>query len=339
MGWVRRAGFEVRIAAGSRDGGVELPAGASFCRVRSLGWGTSRTTGLAALEGLLGWADVVHVQNVMNPAAFKRAVGHERVVVTVQDHRVFCPGPGKTLPDGSRCSESMSDDVCSRCVPDLSYRAAMLDLTRRRLRALKEARTVVALSSYMAAELEQAGVGRIEVIPPWVDVGAERTEAGEVVIMGGRLVEHKAPQTGLRAWERAGRPLQLVVAGSGPLEDRLAGARLLGWLEVRELRSWLRKSRMLIFPSQWQEPFGILGVEALAEGTPVVVAERGGTRDWSGTGCLAVPPGDERAMAAAIRGLAENPEEALRLGRAGQREVGRCFSPEAVQELLAGLYA
>ena len=338
MGWVRRTGSEVQVVAGSMDGGVELPAGAIFHRVRSLGRGVSRAAGLDALDDLLGWADVVHIQNVMNPAALNRAVRHRRVIVTVQDHRVFCPGPGRTLPDGSRCSEPMDDRVCTRCLPDPGYRTAMLDLTRERLHALQKAGTAVVLSSYMATELEQAGVRRIEVIPPWVDVGPERTDAGEVIIMGGRLVEHKAPQAALRAWERAGRPLPLVVAGSGALEDRLADARLLGWLGDRQLRSWLRKSRMLIFPTRWQEPFGILGVEALAEGTPVVVAESGGTRDWSGEGCVTVPPGDEGAMAAAIRELALDPEEALRRGRAGQREVDRLFSSEEVQKLLWGLY-
>lgn len=338
MGWVRSTGWEVQVVAGSMDGGVELAGGTTFHRVRSLGRGVSRTAGLETLDDLLGWADVVHVQNVMNPDALERAVRHQRLIVTVQDHRLFCPGPGRTLPDGTRCLEPMGDRVCSRCLPDSGYRAAMLDLTRRRLRALHEVGTTVVLSAYMAAELEQAGVRRVEVIPPWVDVGPERTEAGEVIIMGGRLVEHKAPQVALGAWERAGRPLPLVVAGSGALEERLADARLLGWLGDRELRSRLRESRMLIFPARWQEPFGILGVEALAEGTPVVVAESGGTGDWSGEGCVTVPPGDEAAMAAAIRELAEDPGEALRLGRAGQEEVERLFSPEGVQRLLKGLY-
>ncbi len=338
MGWVRRTGSEVQVGAGSMDRGVELPTGTIFRRVRSLSRGVSRTAGLAALDDLLGWADVVHIQNVMNPDALERVVRHQRAIVTVQDHRAFCPGPGRTLPDGSRCSEPMSDLVCARCLPDPGYRAALLDLTRRRLRALHKAGTTVVLSSYMAAELEQAGVRRVQVIPPWIEVGPERADAGEVIIVGGRLVEHKAPCDALRAWERAGRPLPLVVAGSGALQDRLAGARLLGWLGDRELRSWLRASRMLIFPARWQEPFGILGVEALAEGTPVVVAERGGTRDWSGEGCVTVPPGDDGAMAAAIRELAEDPERALRLGSVGQREVERLFSPEGVQVLLQGLY-
>ena len=44
-------------------------------------------------------ADVVHVQNVMNPTALTRLVSSGRAVVTVQDHRVFCPGPGRTPPD------------------------------------------------------------------------------------------------------------------------------------------------------------------------------------------------------------------------------------------------
>ena len=72
--------------------------------------------GLTRLPDLLANADVVHIQNVMNPTAIKLA--KERpCVATIQDHRVFCPGPGHP-PSGSRCTEPMNDRTCGTCLPN-----------------------------------------------------------------------------------------------------------------------------------------------------------------------------------------------------------------------------
>jgi glycosyltransferase involved in cell wall biosynthesis len=273
----------------------------------------------------------------MNPTALLMAVDHGRTVVTIQDHRVFCPGLGKTLSDGRACTVEMTDAACRVCVPDDAYRQSTLALTRRRLDALRAAEIVV-LSRYMAEQLAVVGVTPARVIPPWVETGPDRTDPGSTFMLGGRLVAHKGIMAGWKAWDRAGRPLRLVVAGSGPLESELSGADRRGWLAPEDLRLALRSARALIFPTRWQEPFGILGLEALAQGTPVVLAESGGTVDWSGSGCLRVPAGDVSAMAAAINTLAEDPELAIELGRAGQAAVGKAFRRDRIAPKLDELY-
>lgn len=330
-------GFRVTVAFGRDEGGTAFPAEARRCRVPGLSGRVASGARLSALDGLLGDADVIHVQNVMNPVALSRATAHGRTVVTVQDHRVFCPGGGKTFPDGSVCSSSMADSVCRTCLPDDEYRKRTLELTQQRLDALKPARLVV-LSRYMAAELAAAGLGGARVIPPWIERGATRREAGSSVILGGRMVAHKGVLGGWRAWDLAGRPLPMEVAGAGPLESELEGADLLGWLGPEALVQTLRRARVLIFPARWQEPFGILGLEALAQGTPVVVAAGGGTAEWSDEGCVRVAQGDEAAMAEALGELAADPAAAMALGRAGQEAVGLRFARESIVSKLGELY-
>jgi hypothetical protein len=331
------AGHRVTIGFGRDDGGLRCRDGAKLERVKGLSTMVESSRRLDGLGRLLAAADVVHAQNIMNPTALGVIVGHGRTVVTVQDHRVFCPGPGKTLPDGSACPSAMMDELCSRCVPGGVYLRRTLELTRRRLAALAGA-AVVVLSRYMADELEKVGVADALVVPPWVEVGPERLEAGMHFLLGGRLVEHKGVVDGWRAWSGAGRPLPLKVAGSGPLEPELVGAEPRGWLDSEDLRHALRRARALLFPARWQEPFGILGLEALAQGTPVVVAECGGTAEWSGSGCLRVPPGDVPAMTAAIERLARDPEFALDLGRAGRAAIGEVFVRERIAPMLDELY-
>lgn len=325
------------VAFGRDEGGIAFPAEVRRCRVPGLSNRVASGARLGALDALMDEADVIHVQNVMNPVALARATARGRTVVTIQDHRVFCPGGGKTLPDGSACSTCMDDGVCRACLPDDAYRRSILELTRQRLDALRPAQVVV-LSHYMATELAATGITGARVIPPWIERGSARADAGSTVILGGRLVAHKAVLGGWRAWNLAGRPLPMEVAGAGPLETELEGVTLLGWLEPAGLVEALRRARVLIFPARWQEPFGILGAEALAQGTPVVVSDLGGTAEWSRDGCVRVPPGDVAAMAEAVGDLAADSGAARALGRAGQVAVGRRFARERIVAELEELY-
>lgn len=333
----RRAGHRVSVAFGRNERGAAEPDGVETFRIKGLAGRTDSPSCLNGLAELLNGADVVHVQNVMNPTALRMAVDRGRTVVTVQDHRVFCPGPGKTMPDGSVCTTPMEDSLCRTCLPDGNYRRSTIDLTRSRLEAMQGARLIV-LSSYMARELEAAGLPGAEVIPPWVEVAEPRTDPGSAIFLGGRLVAHKGIVDGWFSWCEAGRPLPLVVAGSGALESELHGAVIRGWLVPGDLRAVLGSSRALLFPARWQEPFGILGVEALAQGTPVVVAECGGTSEWSAQGCITVRSGDVPAMAAAIVDLVSDAEGAMALGRAGQSAVRDRFTRRHIADRILDLY-
>jgi glycosyltransferase involved in cell wall biosynthesis len=331
-------GARVTVACGRIERELELPEVDETIRVRGLAAAVASSARLAGLAAPLGAAQLVHVQNVMNPVAIAAAVATGRAVVTVQDHRVFCPGMGKTMPDGTACQRQMSHEACSECLPDRDYRARTLELTRARRDALDGARLVV-LSRFMAAELEREGLAGVEVLPPWLEVGPERDDAGDGFLVGGRLVGHKGVRDAHRAWHRAATGLPLRVAGDGPLADDLAETEPLGWLSPGRLREELRRARALLFPSVWQEPLGILALEALAEGTPVIVADVGGTSDWSDAGCIRVPPGETEAMAEALRRLADDPEAALELGRRGREMVADRFSRVTIEPRLQALYA
>jgi glycosyltransferase involved in cell wall biosynthesis len=331
------AGHETTIAAGRVERGVPEAFARRTTILRGLARPTAAPTRLDGLAELAENVDVVHVQNVMNPIAIRQAVSTGRAVVTVQDHRVLCPGPGRTLPDGRRCTATMHVEVCAACLRDASYRERMVRLTAERRDALVGARLVV-LSRYMADELASAGLAEATVIPPWVEADPDPSHPGGGFLLGGRLVAHKAPLQAWAAWRAAGEPLPLRVAGTGPAAEVLHDAELLGWLDCAQLRSELRRARALLFPTRWQEPFGILGVEAQAMGTPVVVVDRGGTPDWSEAGCVHVPAGDVPAMAEAIRCLAGDPELARRLGREGWSRVRERYARASLLGELLAVY-
>ncbi len=335
--WAVAAGNRVVVAFGRAETDVRLPTGSRGVRVRGLASKVESTQRLAQLSGLLCDADVVHLQNVMNPVALRDAAATGRAVATIQDHRVFCPGPGKTLPCGSGCEHAMSDDRCRACLPDDEYRARLVELTGARREALEDFRLVV-LSKYMKRELDRVGLCGAEVIPPWVEVGDDPPDPGCGFLIGGRLVDHKGVIDGWSAWRTSACDSPLRVAGDGPLSDRVDGAEHLGWLSATALRGVLRRSRALVFPSRWQEPFGVIGVEALAEATPVIVAATGGTGEWSDAGCLRVAAGDVAEMAEAISRLDGDPGLARRFGIEGRIMVADRFRRAPIEGRLDRLY-
>jgi glycosyltransferase involved in cell wall biosynthesis len=120
----------------------------------------------------------------------------------------------------------------------------------------------------------------------------------------GRLVPEKGcvELAGLAA--RAGVPI--IFVGTGPCEAAIRAAnpdaRLLGWLPPAQAFEIVRKCRALIFPSKWHETSGLVCLEALANGVPVVASVRtaaAGVVQHGVTGMI-VDPIDEAAMMAAL---------------------------------------
>ena len=296
------AGHEQHLAVGRDDGAVRPP-----CPVTVVAGLDARTRADADLDPLLARLrpDVVHVHNVVNPAVLAWAAG-VNAAVTVQDHRFFCPGRGKWTADGRVCGEAMGRETCAGCFDDPGYFEAVLELTVERLEAVRGLRLTV-LSSYMKRELVQAGIAaaHVAVVPPVVyglDFEAQ-ADGPPCVLFAGRVVEAKGVREAIDAWRRSGSPLPLVVAGTGPLrrEIEAAGVEVLGWLDRRRLSAAYRRAAVLVMPSRWQEPFGIVGLEALALGTPVAAWDSGGVREWHPGGDLLVPWGDVDGLAGALR--------------------------------------
>jgi glycogen(starch) synthase len=79
-----------------------------------------------------------------------------------------------------------------------------------------------------------------------------------------------------------------------------------------QLAAEYRNADAALFTPRWEEPFGLVPIEAMSQATPVVATRRGGSAEFlvDGENCLAVPPDDPDAVAAAVRRLAA--DEGLR---------------------------
>lgn len=143
--------------------------------------------------------------------------------------------------------------------------------------------------------------------------------------------------------------VRVVVAGDGPLKGQLEQqARALGvaervtfygFADDEQRDRLLRVAQVAVFPSLY-EPFGIVALEAMAAGVPVVVGAVGGfaeivTRGQTG---LHAAPGDARALADAVVDVLSNPGLADRLRGAARRDVATKYSWDRIAGATAGIY-
>ena len=88
---------------------------------------------------------------------------------------------------------------------------------------------------------------------------------------------------------------------------REGAVHFLGNMGTAEMPGVYAASDVAVVPSVWQEPFGLVAVEALASSRPVIASGAGGLPEVVDEGCgVLVPPGDERALLEAMRALADD---------------------------------
>ena len=87
-------------------------------------------------------------------------------------------------------------------------------------------------------------------------------------------------------------------------------------------------AKLVVVPSRWPEPFGMIGLEAMHYGRPVVAFRVGGIPDWleHGVTGLLAPEQDTRALAQAIDQLLADPQLCAKFGAAAQSCVREKFS-------------
>lgn len=194
---------------------------------------------------------------------------------------------------------------------------------RVRSNVLRGLAGLVVASEYMRQVYVQHGVpdSDVHVIPPPAAFAPDPTppatrQSRSRVLFLGRLTSGKGGVKAVQATARCqrilGRPLHLTLAGDGPELARCKQLALElgietdfpGWVGPEKRLELLRSADVLLVPSMWPEPFGIVGIEAASVGVPAVAYQAGGIVDWlrpGESGELAAGTGfGTRALAAAL---------------------------------------
>ena len=173
----------------------------------------------------------------------------------------------------------------------------------------------------------------------------------------GRLVPRKGFDLAIRALTDV-PDTELLIAGGPPAGElgthpearRLTGlaaelgvaarGRLLGPVPHEDMPPLLRSADVVVC-SPWYEPFGIVPLEAMACGVPVVATAVGGLLDTvvDGVSGFRVPPQDADALATELNALRRSPHRRAAYGRAARRLAESCYSWDWVASRTAALYA
>ncbi len=222
-------------------------------------------------------------------------------------------------------------------------------------RAYRFAEHVIAISPSTASSLvKDYGVApeRVSVIPPgiegrWLAAGPERAQRDSLLFVG-RLVPIKGVQHFValfRALQGEFPELRAEICGDGPLRRPAQSmakefqGRLLvrGRVSEDDLAQAYRQARVLVVPSRF-EGFGIVALEGMAAGTPVVAHDVPGLTDLRGGGVTLVPPDRPAELAQAVRRLLSDPAFWREQSQAAREAVEQRFAWSALRPQVAEVY-
>jgi len=269
--------------------------------------------------------------------------------VFVHDHEYYCPRLSYYYPFTRRnCSRSYSEFVCGCCA--MLRRPSPGNTVRNNFtafaalwREIRACDRFIVLSQFMRGILIRQGIpeSKITVIPPSIGIPPESSSPAQTpgssvprLLSIGQLIRGKGVDQLLTALREVKSPYVLEIVGTGNDEPYLKQmAEPFGESVVFRGFSLspddaYRGVRAVVLPWRWQEPFGLVGPEALAHGVPIVAFDVGAVREYleDGRTGLLVPPGDTSALAKAIDRLLTDPVLAAGLGSRGRELVSARFT-------------
>ncbi len=213
-------------------------------------------------------------------------------------------------------------------------------------------------SHYTLEAARRAGIDppSAVVVPPGIEASLLHEAPAQPwrwrVMYIGRIDRQKGIEAIIRALPHLPPEASLIVWGTGDeayIEEMRALARqlgvdgrvnLMGWAGPQERQAAYEDADVVVFPVAWEEPFGLVPLEAMAVGRPVVSTARGGTAEFlrHEENALVFEPGDAARLAELIRRLAADQslrEHLLAQGKAtASRYTLERFAADTVREML-----
>ncbi len=284
---------------------------------------------------------------------------------------------GLVAEAGARAASSRPSDGKVRGRPRLvaTFHGAELALARRKVylrpvlrRLARNLDSAVANSSHTAASVRELAPGVEPVVipfgPPRGAVDLDREPGVEdlpprdelpLVLAVGRMIERKGFPVLVRAAERLRGRARVVIVGGGEGEAAVRReverrrvcdvVELAGRLPNAELSRLYRSCSAFCLPAVFDsrgetEGLGVVLVEAMAHGKPVVASRAGGIVDAvkDGKTGLLVPPGDPKTLADALLRVVEDRALGRAMGEAGRERAKEMFSWDAIAERHLDLY-
>lgn len=284
----------------------------------------------------------------------------------VHDHALYCMRHYKYHPLTRRnCTRPASAACLFPCLAFLQRGSGRwpvrLDSLTKKLEEIRDNRAldrVVVASRFMKGELLKNGFAeeKIRILAPIPDEPPDQQPSAESaasipgrLLFIGQVIRGKGVDLLIRALHGLPGEWHLALAGKGSalekcraliarfgLESRVT---IYGHLNPGELSAQYRQAQIVVVPSAWQEPYGMVGIEAMRHARAVVAFDVGGIPEWlshNQNGRL-VPAGNVDALRATLRDLLANPDDCRAMGLTGFKNAASVFSFSNSIDNLSGM--
>lgn len=249
--------------------------------------------------------------------SLKRRFGG-KLVFFAHDHDLYCPRHHYYTPFGrTNCHRAYSPlrcILCSLATHPRNWADVLFRADGAKLRLLRWGRAYV-ISAFMRENLVKNGFRpeNVTLVPPEVPAAVPLTAFTPGLrpirlLFCGQLIAGKGCDLFMDVLDCLKVPYYATIAGDGKdraqLEARAVSAMMnvvfTGWVE--DPAACFRGADLTLFTSRWQEPYGLVGAESIACGTPVIAFDVGGVREWlkPGVNGRLVREGDVEGMARCV---------------------------------------
>ncbi len=302
--------------------------------------------------------DVVHVNRLAQwEPTLWLATEFPTVAFLHDQFPLACPGFGKFLKSSGQACDRRVGPFCAIAplLQGCGSRRPWVHLPRyaasvRYRGSESHLKKYFVASEYMRKELVSNGVdaGRVALVglpgpEPWGTAGG-----GEGILYVGRLTPDKGVALLVEAVARMRPRPRLVVIGEGPLRGQLTDraselgleADFYGWSEGEALHHAYDSTAIVVVPSLWPEPFGLVGLEAMAAARPIIGFDRGGIGEWlkDGENGRLLKETSADALAEAMGALLRDEVSRVRMGNRGKEMLSARFSAKTHLDRLTTEY-
>jgi glycosyltransferase involved in cell wall biosynthesis len=292
---------------------------------------------------------VVFVHKIASEDLLKRLQSMFKTVFFIHDHDYYCFRRHKYFPVVRKnCICPNNFIYCSMCSGMVNkvfgkIRPINIFQKQKMFNLVKKADHFIVLSDHMKNNLtinkfQESKITKIYPIKTVSETKNENNQQSLNILYAGQIIRGKGFDLLLEAVSKIHMPFHLDVIGKGDdekninnlvekygLKDKIT---FHGW--VNNAADYFRNASVVVFPSRWQEPFGLVGIEAFSHKRPVVAFNVGGVSEWlkDGANGYLIEPFDTSEMAEKIEELLKSPEKAQKMGEAGAALLIKEFSPE-----------
>ena len=308
--------------------------------------------------------DVVLLHKVADMDLVTSITRRYHAVRMVHDHDLVCLRRHKYFPISGRICDKPAGWDCYKnlCFVNRNPAAGGLPVTVRTvgpqkqgIRAHRDMRRFIVGSQWMQQELVMNGIPdeRIHVIHPipasLAEIRPLPHQSDNEILYVGQVIRGKGVDLLLRALARVPQPWHATIVGAGNHLDscrQLAkdlniaeNVEFTGWVAHQQLERYYTNAAFTVVPSRWPEPFGMVGIEAMARGRAVVGFAAGGIPDWlhNGVNGLLAPAGDVEQLGKAISRLLADPAYSRSLGNRAAQHAAQKFTHAAYLEAMENL--